>query len=76
MTDRNTGADMSNLQAVAEQDGYETVEEFLSDKAWEIRNDLAEAGVNTFNISTSDISSLIVDQDGDVDSVIQGYLVD
>jgi hypothetical protein len=67
---------MTNLQAVAEQDGYETVEEFLSDKAWEIRNDLAEAGVNTFNISTSDISSLIVDQDGDVDSVIQGYLVD
>jgi len=67
---------MTNLEAVAQKNGYETVEEFLSDKAWEIRNDLAEAGVNTFNISTSDISSLLISQDGDINSVVQGYLVD
>ena len=63
-----------NLQDRAKSAGYELAEDFLSDAAHEILGKLADAGINTFNISHGDIVSLLQDEDGDIDRVIRGYL--
>ena len=60
------------LQERAEADGYEHPYEFISDLAFEIRHELGDRDVH--DIPLGDIYWLILEELGDKEKVMQGYL--
>lgn len=73
-TPMSTGAwdAIDSLQPIAEKEGYYIAQEWLSDTAWKIQVQLAKEDI--YNVTRKELILLLIDENGDKEKVIQGYL--
>ena len=67
-------AEFEEIQQVAEAEGYEDYNDYLDDAASEIRSALSMRGIH--NVDEGEIIELLIDELGDRDKVLQGFLED
>lgn len=65
---------IDSLQPLADKDGYDNAQEWLSDTSWELQAQLAEKGI--YDVTKQELFLLLLDENGDKEKVMQGYLED
>lgn len=63
---------IDSLLPLAEAAGYENVQEWLSDTAWDLQVQLAKEDI--YNVTKRELTLLLIDENGDREKVMQGYL--